>query len=96
MPKSRLKEHSARESHIQRQLLGGVCTGHFTPGPFAVHVTKLGLKACVAAILDGRRAGLEPARPNVGLAGDPESSGTERTQLRNSRENDGRDRRCGQ
>lgn len=96
MPKPRLEEHSAREGHIQKQLQGGVCTGHFTPGPFAGHVTKLGLRACMAAMSDSRRAGSEPARLNVGLAGDPESSGTEWTEIRSSGGREGREGLCGQ
>lgn len=62
------QEHSVREDHIRRQLPGGVCTGHFTPGPSAVPATKLGLRACMAAISDTRMTGSGPARLNMGLA----------------------------
>lgn len=75
-----------REDHIQRQLPGGVCAWHFTPGPSTVHVTKLGLRACMAAILDTGMTGSEPARLNVGLAGDPGSSRTEPAEVKNFRE----------
>lgn len=46
----------------QGRLLGGVCTGHLTPDLFAVHVTELGLRVCMAATSDTRRAGSQLAR----------------------------------
>lgn len=95
LPKPMWQERSAREDHIQRQLPGGVCTGHFTPGPFAAHVTKLGLRARMAAMSDTRTTGSEPAGLHVVLAGDPESSGIEQAEIRNFGEKEGREGLCG-